>query len=141
MAYYEGRTLREKIEQGPLPVEEAVGLVRQLAEGLAAAHEKGIVHRDIKPSNILVTDKDIAKIVDFGIAKVAGAALTKTGTTMGTVAYMSPEQTRGETVLFPEESFFPAFFPGPRLPRRRFRRAISNSWMSANSRYTEVKRT
>ncbi len=98
MAYYEGRTLREKIEQGPLPVEEAVGLVRQLAEGLAAAHEKGIVHRDIKPSNILVTDKDIAKIVDFGIAKVAGAALTKTGTTMGTVAYMSPEQTRGETV-------------------------------------------
>ena len=98
MAYYDGETLREKIRRGPLPVAEAQTLARQIAEGLRAAHRQGIVHRDVKPSNILVTPDGLAKIVDFGIARLIGAALTQPGTTPGTVAYMSPEQTRGEPV-------------------------------------------
>ena len=105
MAYYEGETLKQKIARGPLPVNETLDLATQIAEGLSAAHRKGIVHRDIKPSNILVTKpvpaetgQGLAKIVDFGIAKLAGAELTKTGTTLGTVAYMSPEQTHGKAI-------------------------------------------
>jgi eukaryotic-like serine/threonine-protein kinase len=99
MACYEGETLKEKIERGPLPVDEAVGIATQVAQGLAKAHEAGIIHRDIKPANIIVTKDGIAKIVDFGLAKLSGRTLlTKTGTTMGTAAYMSPEQARSEVV-------------------------------------------
>jgi serine/threonine protein kinase len=98
MAFYEGETLRERIARGPLPVAEAVGLAAQVAEGLAAAHRKGIVHRDIKPENLLVTTDGMVKILDFGLAKVGGQVLTRPGATPGTVAYMSPEQTRGEAV-------------------------------------------
>lgn len=98
MAYYEGETLAERIRRGPLPVAEVVDVAAQVAEGLAAAHARGIVHRDIKPGNLILTPEGVAKIVDFGVAKVAGRALTKTGATLGTVAYMSPEQTRGEEV-------------------------------------------
>jgi tetratricopeptide (TPR) repeat protein len=98
MAYHDGETLRERIARGPLPVDEAVGLVTQVAEGLAAAHRKGIVHRDIKPENLLVTTDGIVKILDFGLAKVDGQVLTRPGATPGTVAYMSPEQTRGDAV-------------------------------------------
>jgi serine/threonine protein kinase len=98
MAYYEGETLRERIARGPLPVSEAVCLALQVADGLAAAHRKRIVHRDIKPENLLVTADGAVKILDFGLAKMAGQALTRTGATLGTVAYMSPEQTRGAPV-------------------------------------------
>ena len=104
MTLYEGETLREKIARGPLPMEEALEYAVQIARGLAAAHAHGIVHRDVKPANIIVrtpgpTDvTGLVKIVDFGLAKVADVALTRTGTTMGTVAYMSPEQARGEEV-------------------------------------------
>lgn len=98
MAYYAGETLQEKIRRGPLPVEEAVRLARQIAAGLQAAHRQGIVHQDIKPSNILITPTGTAKIVDFGIARIQGAEQTKTGAMLGTVAYMSPEQTHGEAV-------------------------------------------
>ncbi len=99
MGYYEGASLSGKIEKGRLDVAEAVWFAIQIAEGLQAAHEKGIVHRDIKSSNIIVTDKGQVKILDFGLARKKGLSkLTKTGTTVGTASYMSPEQARGDTV-------------------------------------------
>jgi serine/threonine-protein kinase len=97
MAFYEGESLKEKIQRGPLGPDEAVQIARQVAQGLVKAHQKGIVHRDIKPANILITKDGVAKVVDFGLAKLAGQVrLTQEGTTVGTVAYMSPEQARGE---------------------------------------------
>ena len=99
MAFVEGQSLKERINQGPLNVEEALEIAIQVAEGLEEAHKKGIIHRDIKSANIMVTGKGQAKIMDFGLAKVRGGTLvTREGTTMGTVAYMSPEQARTETV-------------------------------------------
>jgi len=99
MAYIEGQSLREKSAQQPLGADEALDLAIQVAEGLEEAHNKGIIHRDIKSANIMVTEKGQAKIMDFGLAKVAGESpLTKEAKTMGTVAYMSPEQARGEEV-------------------------------------------
>jgi non-specific serine/threonine protein kinase len=99
MECIEGQSLKDKIESGPLKLDEAVGLAIQVAEGLHEAHQKGVVHRDIKPSNIMITHGGQAKIMDFGLAKsLGGTALTKTGKTLGTVAYMSPEQGRGEEV-------------------------------------------
>ncbi len=99
MGYYEGKTVKNMIERGPLPIDEAVRIAVQVAQGLARAHEAGIVHRDIKPANIIVTKDGTAKILDFGLAKVLGRTLlTKSGTTLGTASYMSPEQARGEAV-------------------------------------------
>ena len=99
MDFYEGETLKKKIERGPLPFGEAVEIAISVARGLAKAHEAGMVHRDIKPANIMVTKDGEAKIVDFGLAKLARQTrLTREGTTLGTVVYMSPEQARGEEV-------------------------------------------
>ncbi|MCH8034021.1 MAG: protein kinase [Bacteroidetes bacterium] len=99
MAYYKGETLKKKIERGPFKIEEAIDIVSQVAEGLKRAHKKGIIHRDIKPANIFITNDGITKILDFGLAKVSTQTqLTTMGMTMGTVAYMSPEQTKGEEV-------------------------------------------
>lgn len=99
MAHYEGRTLKQVLETGPLPIEEALDIARQVATGLACAHRKGIVHRDIKPANIMVTDDGLAVVLDFGVAKLADSVeLTKTGSTVGTAQYMSPEQIRAEPV-------------------------------------------
>lgn len=99
MELIEGTTLREKIGPPALPLDEALGLALQIARGLYAAHQHGIVHRDIKPENIMVTAEGQVKIMDFGLAKFTGGTrLTLAGTTMGTVAYMSPEQVRGEDV-------------------------------------------
>ena len=99
MACYEGETLKQRLERGSMPVEEVLDIAIQIAEGLDRAHEVSIVHRDIKPANVMVTDRGIVKILDFGLAKLSGSDnLTKTGSTVGTVAYMSPEQTRSEPV-------------------------------------------
>jgi serine/threonine-protein kinase len=99
MACYEGENLKEKIERGPLKIDEAVNISIQISQGLTKAHEKGIIHRDIKSSNIFITTDRIVKIIDFGLAKLAGrTVLTKEGTTVGTIDYMSPEQTRGEEI-------------------------------------------
>jgi tRNA A-37 threonylcarbamoyl transferase component Bud32/tetratricopeptide (TPR) repeat protein len=99
MALIEGESLKDRIERGPLRLSDAVDLALQVSEGLAAAHKKGIVHRDMKPANVMVTAEGRARIMDFGLAKSRGQArLTRTGTTTGTIAYMSPEQSRGEDV-------------------------------------------
>jgi serine/threonine protein kinase len=99
MDYYEGETLKEKISGGPLKIDDAINITIQISEGLQKAHEKGIIHRDIKPANIYITDEGVVKILDFGLAKLAGqSVITKVGSTVGTVAYMSPEQTRGAEV-------------------------------------------
>ncbi len=97
LACYEGATLREKIQRGPVPWAEAAELARQVAAGLAHAHGKGIVHRDVKPANLFLTAEGTVKILDFGLAKLAGASvLTKDGSTLGTASYMAPELVRGE---------------------------------------------
>jgi pimeloyl-ACP methyl ester carboxylesterase len=96
MPYYEGETLQGRIRRGPLPVAEALDYARQLARGLGHAHAAGIVHRDIKPANVTITRNGQVKILDFGIAKMADASLTRTGMVLGTLAYMSPEQASGE---------------------------------------------
>jgi len=99
MEYVEGQTLKQIVEEEPLAIKKVLDIAIQVCDGLAAAHEKGIVHRDIKSENIMVTAKGQPKITDFGLAKVKGATkLTKAGSTLGTAAYMSPEQARGEEV-------------------------------------------
>jgi serine/threonine-protein kinase len=99
MAYYEGETLKDRITQGPIPVKDALTTACRVADGLANAHSHGVVHRDIKPGNIMVTKEGEIKIVDFGIAKLRGTTrFTQTGKTLGTLVYMSPEQTRGAEI-------------------------------------------
>jgi len=99
MAYVEGQSLKDRLPSGPLGTDEALEIVTQVAEGLKKAHAKGIIHRDIKPANIMLTDDGLAKIMDFGLAKLEwGVDLTKTATIMGTAAYMSPEQAKGQQV-------------------------------------------
>ncbi|UCF78856.1 MAG: protein kinase [Candidatus Eiseniibacteriota bacterium] len=99
MACYEGEGLKDRIKRGPLPLKEALEVAAQIAGGLSKAHGKGIFHRDIKPGNIILTSDGIAKILDFGLAKLEGrTVITREGTTLGTAAYMSPEQARGEGV-------------------------------------------
>jgi formylglycine-generating enzyme required for sulfatase activity/dienelactone hydrolase len=112
MAYYDGETLKKRIERGAVPIDEAIDIIIQVARGVAAAHDAQIIHRDIKPANILIcsragspaglghgSDAARVKLLDFGIAKLSGqTAMTRTGTTVGTVGYMSPEQIAGQGV-------------------------------------------
>jgi len=101
MSFYSGKSLKEKIKTGPLSLKETLDTAIQISKGLAKAHEHDIVHRDIKPANIMLTEDKLVKIVDFGVAKLAGTTrVTRAGTTVGTAAYMSPEQARGEEVDF-----------------------------------------
>jgi serine/threonine protein kinase/Tol biopolymer transport system component len=99
MDLYEGETLKSRITRGRLKIEEATDIAIQIAQGLGEAHQHGIVHRDVKPANILITKNGVVKIVDFGLAKLSGGTkMTKTGSTLGTVAYMAPEQLQGSDV-------------------------------------------
>ena len=98
MSCYDGETLKERLDRGPLPPAEAVGIAVQLARGLGAAHARGIVHRDVKPGNIMLSGDGTVRLLDFGLAKVADVSLTAPGVTPGTIAYMSPEQARGDPV-------------------------------------------
>ena len=104
MAYYRGETLKSRIERGPLPILEAASITEHIADALQAAHDRGVVHRDLKPANVFITASGQVKILDFGLAKLAAAPVdttaeaTATGTTLGTLSYMSPEQARGEHV-------------------------------------------
>ena len=115
MELVEGPTLEDRIRRGAIPIEEALGIAKQIAEALEAAHERGIVHRDLKPGNVKVRADGAVKVLDFGIAKamepVAGSspsvsmsptittpAMTRAGMILGTAAYMAPEQARGNTV-------------------------------------------
>jgi serine/threonine protein kinase len=98
MAFYEGETLQRRLGRGPISQDEALNIAAQTGRGLARAAEQGIIHRDIKPANLIITPDGTVKIVDFGLAKMVGGDLTQTGTRMGTIAYMSPEQTMGDPV-------------------------------------------
>src|SRR5262249_47211958 len=90
MAYYEGETLKQRIARERLSLDAAVDVFRQVARAVGAAHEAGVIHRDIKPANIFITTRGEVKLLDFGIAKVSGGdALTRTGVSVGTVAYMA----------------------------------------------------
>lgn len=97
MEFVEGRSLELMLASGPLETPDSVKIIMQVAEGLNEAHEKGVIHRDIKPGNIMITARGQAKIMDFGVAKSPSTtSITKAGTAVGTIAYMSPEQSRGE---------------------------------------------
>ncbi len=99
MEFINGPELKDKIEEGSISLEESLNIIEQIANGLSAAHQKGIIHRDIKSSNIMLTHSGQVKIMDFGLAKVKGSSqITKVGTTIGTAAYMSPEQAQGVKV-------------------------------------------
>jgi tetratricopeptide (TPR) repeat protein/class 3 adenylate cyclase len=96
--YYDGEPLKARIARGPMEIAEALDVALQVTRGLEAAHRQGIVHRDIKPANVMITSNGVAKIVDFGIAKMTDVALTRTGSQIGTLSYMSPEQALGDQV-------------------------------------------
>src|SRR5436305_1481112 len=99
MEYVEGTTLATRLEQGPIPAGEATGYMRQVLSALAYAHSRNVIHRDIKPAHMMLTPSGTVKLMDFGIARASGdASMTVTGTTVGSLYYMSPEQVKGSTV-------------------------------------------
>ena len=107
MEFVEGTTLEQKLKEGPLPVAQAVEYIRQVLSALEYAHGRGVIHRDIKPANMMLTPSGVVKLMDFGIAKAANdRRLTMTGTTMGSLYYMSPEQIQGTAGLDPRSDLY-----------------------------------
>ena len=144
MELVDGQTLRDLLANGPLPLRRALTLAAQIADGLAKAHEAGIVHRDLKPENVMVTADGFAKVLDFGLARLAmreaepdfatrtAAADTKPGTVLGTLAYMSPEQASGAPVDFRSDQFsFGAVFYEMLTGQRAFAKPTSVDTLSA----------
>ena len=146
MELIDGRTLRALIDTGTLNVKKSLDIAVQMAEGLAKAHEAGILHRDLKPENIMVTRDGFAKILDFGLAKLqnpspsekgaaadlAGVSLTQVGFVLGTPAYMSPEQAAGRPLDFRSDQFAAGVIIYEMLSRRRtFQRATAVQTLSA----------
>src|SRR5229473_2215099 len=140
----EGQTLREKLEMGPLPVRRAIEYALGIAQGLAAAHEKGIVHRDVKPENVFITRDGRVKVLDFGLAKLVrpeeshqtvltlATPATLPGMVMGTVGYMSPEQVKGEPRDARSDIFsFGAVLYEMLTGKRAFKRDTSAETMTA----------
>ena len=141
----EGEELRQRLDEGPLPLRKTIDYAHQIISGLSAAHEKGIVHRDLKPENLFITKDDRVKILDFGIAKLRAAklegssledatrrAITNPGVVMGTVGYMSPEQVRGQSTDYRSDIFsFGAILYEMITGRRAFRRETMAETMSA----------
>jgi len=140
----EGQTLRDRILEGPLPTRKGIEIAAQIAQGLAAAHDKGIVHRDLKPDNLFLTREGRVKILDFGIALQVGSAagpgetsetatrLTEPGTVLGTAGYMSPEQVRGRTADHRSDLFsLGAILYEMLSGRRAFQRPSSVETMNA----------
>src|SRR6266404_1782302 len=143
----EGEELRDRLNQGQLPLRKVVDYAQQIVSGLAAAHEKGIVHRDLKPENLFITRDERVKILDFGLAKLSDPAgssnpdisedatrkvLTNPGVVMGTVGYMSPEQVRGEKANHRSDIFsFGVILHEMITGRRAFRRETMAETMTA----------
>lgn len=98
MPLYDGLTLKEKLREGPLSLDESVSIAIQIARGLAAAHARGIIHRDVKPGNVMLSPDGTVRLLDFGLAIPIDGSITNSGCTRGTVAYMSPQQARGEPI-------------------------------------------
>jgi Tol biopolymer transport system component len=145
MELLEGETLRDRVDAGAVPIRKAIDYAHQIAVGLAAAHERGVVHRDLKPENLFLTRDGRVKILDFGLAKRMGgpsegeatsaptmSRQTDPGTVMGTVGYMSPEQVRGLAVDHRSDIFaFGAIFYEMLSGKRAFRRDTASDTMSA----------
>jgi eukaryotic-like serine/threonine-protein kinase len=144
MELVEGKTLRQMIASGPLPLRRALDLAAQIADGLAKAHDAGIVHRDLKPENVMVSEDGFAKILDFGVARLATREPTaesptgdfgmdtRPGTVMGTLAYMSPEQASGAEVDFRSDQFsFGALLYEMLAGRPAFERSTTVETLSA----------
>jgi Tol biopolymer transport system component len=138
-----GKTLRMRVQEGAIPLHRAADYAQQLAQGLVAAHDKGIIHRDLKPENIFITQDERVKILDFGIAKLIQPDVddrsvttmttqTRTGSVMGTLAYMSPEQLRGKTVDLRSDIFsFGAIFLEMLTGKRAFSGETNADTMTA----------
>lgn len=143
MELVDGRTLRETLETGPLPLRRVIAIATQIAEGLSKAHSEGIVHRDLKPENLMISKDGFLKILDFGLAKsaplskegasgLATIAKTDAGTILGTVGYMSPEQASGKVVDFHSDQFsFGSILYEMIAGKRAFERATAAQTLSA----------